>query len=71
MIASYFTGVAAVTIVVVVWVGVQSAWRRTFREGDGGDPDALAGRLGCHGCGCASPCAGAGASGEETEEVRR
>jgi len=52
---SYVTGLAAIAIVLVCWVGVQSAWNKTFPD-PAGDPDALAGRLGCHGCGCATPC---------------
>lgn len=51
MLASYVTGVGALVVLVAAWVGVQRAWKHTFPERSA-DPDALAGRLGCHGdCG--------------------
>lgn len=34
----------------VAWLAVQRAWMRSF-PGAAPDPDALSGRLGCHGCG--------------------
>ena len=40
---------------VLLWLAVQSAWRRVFSDTPA-DEDVLAGRLGCHGCGCAKPC---------------
>lgn len=68
MVATYLTGLAAITVVLVCWLGVQSAWKRVFTD-PAGDPDALAGRLGCHGCGCTEPCddarRGRAGSGEE------
>jgi hypothetical protein len=48
---SWTLGPLAIVAMVVVWVGVQMAWSKVFRR-VGGDPDALADRLGCHGCGC-------------------
>jgi hypothetical protein len=48
MVASYLTGLAAILVILLAWVGVQLAWRRAFPAGC--DPDALAGRSGCHGC---------------------
>jgi len=33
-----------------LWLAVQRAWMRSF-PGAAPDPDALSGRLGCHGCG--------------------
>jgi len=45
----YLIGVGAILLVSTAWVGVQRAWRKSFPH-DGGDPDALAGRSGCHGC---------------------
>lgn len=41
--------------VLLLWLGVQLAWRRTF-PGTPADEDVLAGRLGCHGCTCSTPC---------------
>jgi hypothetical protein len=49
--ASYVIGPVGVVVVLLAWVGVQLAWRRAFPR-VGSDPDALSGRLGCHGCGC-------------------
>ena len=50
MLESYAVGPLAVVLVTVTWVGVQSAWKKVFARIDC-DPDALAGRTGCHGCG--------------------
>ncbi len=55
MLTSYLTGVLIIVALTVAWVGVQRAWRRAFPEGSG-DPDALAGRTGCHGCNCTDVC---------------
>jgi hypothetical protein len=53
----YATGLAAV---MTAWLAVQRAWRSRFADARD-DPDALAGRLGCHGtCDlqtCARRCA--------------
>jgi len=63
--------VAAVAGLAAGWLAVQSAWRRAF-PAPGADPDPLAGRLGCHGCGeCKETCgrerpAGASEAREET-----
>lgn len=52
--------VGAVAGLAAGWLAVQFAWRRAFPQafGDpGADPDPLAGRLGCHGCGeCKNQC---------------
>jgi len=45
----YVIGVGAILMLMVAWIGVQTAWRRVFPATDG-DPDVLAGRMGCHGC---------------------
>lgn len=42
--------------VMVLWVGVQAAWRRAFPGAVAADEDVLAGRSSCHGCTCAAPC---------------
>ena len=49
MLTSYVTAVVATVVVVMAWLLVQVAWRRVFAGGLR-DPDALAGRIGCHGC---------------------
>jgi hypothetical protein len=43
-------GLVAITVLVTVWLTVQLAFRRSLGEA-ARDPDALAGRLGCNGCG--------------------
>jgi hypothetical protein len=54
VLTPYLTGIGIVIGITVLWVAVQTAWRRTFPEaGPPSEPDPLAGRLGCHGCGCA------------------
>jgi hypothetical protein len=55
MLESYAIGVGVVVGVCVAWVGVKIAWRRVFADVVA-DPDALAGRSSCHGCGCTSTC---------------
>ena len=55
MLVSYATGLVAIVVVAVVWVGIQIAWRKVF-PGVSSDPDVLAGRMGCHGCGRAEVC---------------
>ena len=55
MLTSHATALLLLVLIVVGWVGVQNAWRRTF-PGACSDPDVLAGRLGCHGPGCSEKC---------------
>lgn len=56
MLASYLVGIGLFVAVGVGWALVQAAWRRSFPEAAPGG-DALAGRLGCRGCGeCTSSC---------------
>jgi hypothetical protein len=55
MLRSYATGLVAIALLGLVWVAVQSAWQRVFAR-ESSDPDALAGRPGCSGCGRAEPC---------------
>jgi hypothetical protein len=71
VLSSYAIGLAAIAALCAAWLAVQLAWRRMFPAGASGDPDALSGRLGCHGCACTGPCekhasATAGASEEES-----
>jgi len=48
--------VGAVAALAAGWLAVQMAWRRAFPDAHP-DPDPLAGRLGCHGCGeCKEQC---------------
>lgn len=46
---SAWPGLLLMVGVLVLWVAVQSAWRRSFPD-PSGELDALAGRGGCHGC---------------------
>jgi len=49
-------GPLAVAACAAVWLAVQRAWMESF-PGVSPDPDALSGRLGCHGCGeCSKNC---------------
>jgi hypothetical protein len=50
---------------------VQRAWKKSFPDA-GSDPDALAGRAGCQGCGKSSSCHDAAKSEacEAQEEMR-
>jgi len=69
MWASFATGLIGITVVLLFWVGVQTAWRRTFPSAFE-DPDVLAGRRGCGTCERAPSCErapGAGATGEEVD----
>ena len=50
MLVSLAAVLLTLCTVLVTWVTVQHAWHRVFPDLDpGADPDALAGRLGCHG----------------------
>jgi hypothetical protein len=42
--------------VLMLWVGVQVAWRRAFPDAVPADDDVLAGRMSCRDCTCATPC---------------
>jgi hypothetical protein len=55
MLESYVTGLAAMVVLMIAWLGIQFAWRKVF-PCRGSDPDALAGRLGCRGCAGAGAC---------------
>lgn len=50
MLTSYAVGLLGIALLAAAWLAVQLAWRRAFPDARG-DGDALAGRLGCHGCG--------------------
>ena len=53
VLVSYAVALAAIVVMLVLWVGVQNAWRRTF-PGVASDPDVLAVRGGCSACNCES-----------------
>ena len=55
MMHDYIIGVGAILLLSTAWIGVQRAWRRSFAD-LGDDPDALAGRSGCHGCNDSEGC---------------
>jgi len=60
--ASPWLGLVLLIVVLVGWVAVQTAWRRSFPDA-GGELDALAGRGGCGGCHggrCTNQCDGEG-----------
>jgi len=67
----YIIGVGAFVLLSAAWIGVQRAWRRSFSD-VGDDPDALAGRSGCHGCVRSEDCDQRPESGacEAQEEIR-
>jgi ferredoxin len=64
----YLVGIGVTVVIAAGWLAVQTAWRRNLPEGER-DGDALAGRLGCHGCGeCENDCERAGARGRRAPE---
>ena len=69
MLTSYAIGLTGIVMLCAAWLAVQLAWRRVFPEASG-DPDALAGRMGCHGCDCTNVCEkrASGTAGESEEE---
>ena len=71
MLTSYVTGLLAVVVMMLAWVGVMSAWRRVFPDATS-DPDVLAGRMTCHGCtGDRCTTQECGSSACELDEDRR
>ena len=52
---TYGIGIAGIIFLMVGWVGIQSLWRRTFREHIT-DTDVLAQRRSCGNCGCTTVC---------------
>jgi hypothetical protein len=45
----YLLTMGAIVFLMLMWLLVQLAWKKTFPEVQG-DEDVLAGRSGCHGC---------------------
>jgi len=46
---------AAIVSMMLIWLGVQTLWRRVF-AGEIADEDVLAGRKSCGSCGCGMTC---------------
>jgi hypothetical protein len=55
VLSSYAVGLVGVVALAVSWVAVQRAWARAFPDAFD-DPDVLAERAGCQGCGCTTIC---------------
>jgi hypothetical protein len=55
MIQSYIIGIGGVVLLMLIWIVVQSKWRKTFSD-HVVDEDALAERSTCGNCGCTSIC---------------
>ena len=55
MLQSFIIGIGGIIIMMVLWVLVQSLWRKTFAEYLT-DEDVLADRTKCSNCGCATAC---------------
>jgi len=55
VLGSYAVGLLGIVALAVGWVAVQRAWARAFPDAFD-DPDVLAGRGGCDGCGCVTVC---------------
>lgn len=54
ILVSILKAMCGVTLIMAAWLLVQWSWNRIFATAS--DQDALAGRLGCHGCHCEAPC---------------
>ena len=52
MLSAYLTAVTGMVVISCAWLAVQRLWQKYFPENGGDDPDALAGRSGCHNCDC-------------------
>jgi len=55
MSEDHIIGLLAPAAVALGWVAIQAAWARAFPE-PGADPDVLARRSDCNGCGCLTRC---------------
>ena len=69
MIFEFAKAALVLTALVSGWLAVQLAWRRVF-SGIPADEDALADRLGCHGCACPTPCEQGGGQGRDNGLTR-
>jgi hypothetical protein len=55
MIESLIIGIGGIISLMVIWIVVQSFWRKTFSD-HLTDDDVLAGRTSCSNCGCTTVC---------------
>ncbi len=55
MFESLLIGVGGIVSLMIVWVIVQSLWRKIFAD-QISDDDVLAGRTSCSNCGCTTVC---------------
>ncbi|TRX49863.1 hypothetical protein FNH22_26525 [Fulvivirga sp. M361] len=55
MIGTYMMGIGGMVTLIVLWVLVQSYWRKIF-SAHITDEDVLAGRSSCGNCGCLTSC---------------
>jgi hypothetical protein len=68
VISSYALGLVLLVALALAWTVVQRAWAVRFPDSAPGG-DALAGRLGCHGCGrCTNQCANDAGAATRVEE---
>ncbi|WP_345684481.1 hypothetical protein [Novipirellula caenicola] len=54
MMIALIKAIIGVSIILGGWLWVQNRWR--IVTGAASDVDVLAGRIGCHGCGCKMHC---------------
>jgi hypothetical protein len=66
MIETWLKAVIGISAILCGWLTVQMAWRRFAGASPSEDP--LAGRLGCHGCGCHVRCEGTD-GGEDEKQI--
>ncbi len=55
MIKSLIIAITSITLLMMVWVTVQTFWKKTFRDYIS-DEDVLAERRSCKNCGCTEAC---------------
>jgi hypothetical protein len=55
MLNSLLIAVGAIVSMMIIWIGVQSIWGKTFSEYLI-DEDVMAGRTKCGNCGCTTAC---------------
>ena len=55
MLKTYIIGIGGFIALVVIWIAVQSLWRKVFTE-HVVDDDVLAQRSSCGNCGCTTIC---------------
>ena len=55
MIKSLIIAITSITLLMTVWVTVQTFWKKTFQDYIS-DADVLAERRSCKNCGCTEAC---------------